>query len=107
MRAIINKNLKSLEDYLPFIELSCNISIRSSTYYSLFEIFYGFYPLTPMDFIPLLINARANLDDQKEADLVKSNYEKAQLHIKKKNEQYTSHVNKGRKHLIFEPDDWV
>ena len=97
MCTIVNKNLKSWEDCLPFIEFAYNRSTHSSISYSLFEIVYGFNLLTPMDLIHLPLKA----------ELIKSIHEKARLHIEKKNEQYATQVNKGRKCLIFELRNWV
>ncbi|KAH9752088.1 hypothetical protein KPL71_014557 [Citrus sinensis] len=70
-----------------------------------FEIVYGYNPLTLMDLILVLVDARAKLDGQKKAELVKSIHEQAQLHIEKKNEQYVTQVNKGSKRLILNPLD--
>ena len=44
---------------------------------------------------------------EKMAELVKSIHEKVRLQIEKKNEQYASHANKGRRCVTFEPRDWV
>ncbi|KAH9752091.1 hypothetical protein KPL71_014557 [Citrus sinensis] len=68
-------------------------------------IVYGYNPLTLMDLILVLVDARAKLDGQKKAELVKSIHEQAQLHIEKKNEQYVTQVNKGSKRLILNPLD--
>ena len=38
MNVIIQKNLKNLEDYLPFIEFAYNRSVHSTTEFSPFEI---------------------------------------------------------------------
>ncbi|XP_038983993.1 uncharacterized protein LOC103716477 [Phoenix dactylifera] len=34
-------------------------------------------------------------------------HERVKQHIEKKNEQYASKASKGRKQVVFEPDDWV
>ncbi|KAH9780563.1 hypothetical protein KPL71_008129 [Citrus sinensis] len=90
-----------------YLKFAYDMSIHSSTSYSPFEIVYGFNLLTPMDLIPLLVDTRASLDGQKKAELVKSIHQKARLHIEKKNDQYATQVNKGRKRLIFKHGDWI
>ena len=55
LRAIIKKNIKTLEDYLPHIEFVYNRSIHCTTKYSPFEIVYVFNLLTPLDLTPLLV----------------------------------------------------
>ncbi|XP_041001589.1 uncharacterized protein LOC121247286, partial [Juglans microcarpa x Juglans regia] len=80
---------------------------HSTTSYSLFEIVYGFNPLTPLDLMPLPVDDRSSLDGQKKADLVKSLHERVRLQIAQKNERVASQANKGRRRVIFEPGDWV
>ena len=53
LRAIIQKNLKSWEECLPFVEFAYNRTMHSTTGFSPFQIVYGFNPLTSMDLIPL------------------------------------------------------
>jgi len=72
VNVIIQKNLKNLEDYLPFIEFAYNRSVHSMTEFLPFEIVYGFNPLTPMDLIPLLIDERVHLDGNHKAQVVKT-----------------------------------
>ena len=107
LRTVIQKNLKSWEDCLPFIEFAFNRSMHSTTSCSPFELVYGFNPLTPLDLIPLPIDERASLDGKRKAELVQSIHEKARLQIEKRNEHYAKQANKGRRRVIFQPGDWV
>ena len=107
LRTIVDKNLKSWEECLPFIEFAYNRSIHCSTSYSPFEIVYGFNPLTPLDLLSFPVNEIGSLDGEKKAELVKLIHEKAKAHIERKNEQYASQANKGRKRVVFQPGDWV
>jgi hypothetical protein len=63
--AIIQKNLKSLEECLPFVEFAYNKTVHSTTGFSPFEIVYGFNPVTPMDLIPLPFEERVSLDGER------------------------------------------
>ncbi|RVW12431.1 Transposon Ty3-I Gag-Pol polyprotein [Vitis vinifera] len=78
LRTIIQKNLKNWEDCLPFIEFAYN-----------------------------RINEMTSLDGEKKAEMVKKLHESVQKHIEKKNEQYATKANKGRRQVLFEPGDWV
>ena len=99
LRTIIQKNLKSLEDCLLFIEFAYNRSVPSTTNMSPFEIVYGFNPLTPLDLFPLPVNETESLDGHRKADIVKKFHETVNLinKIEKKNEHYATKVNKGVK----------
>jgi hypothetical protein len=107
LRAIIRKNIKTWEEYLPHVEFAYNRAVHSATKYLLFEIVYGFNPLTPLDLSPLPLTEHVNLDGKKKADFVKQIHEKARLNIERRTEQYATQANKGRHNLIFEPGDWV
>ena len=107
LRTIIQKNLKNWEDCLPFIKFAYNRNVHSTTNFSPFEIVYGFNPLTPLDLLPLLVNEMTSLDGQKKAKMVMKLHESVRKHIEKKNEQYATKANKGRRQVLFEPSDWV
>src|SRR5262249_38299994 len=105
LRIVVGKNLKTWEECWPYIEFAYNRSMHSTTGLSLFEVVYGFNPLTPLDLIPLPINKRQSLDGKKNVELVKSIHDKVRLQIVKRNEQVAAQVNKGRRHVNFEVGD--
>jgi hypothetical protein len=105
--AVIQKNLKNWEDCLPFIEFAYNCSVHSTTKFSPFEMVYGFNPLTLMDLIPLPVDERVSLDGNCKAQVVKTLHESVRQQIEKRNRVYVTKANKGRKHVVFQPDDWV
>ena len=92
---------------MPFIEFLYNRSVHSTTNFSPYEIVFGFNPLTPLDMLPLLLNEMTSLDCQKKVEMVKKLHESVRKHIEKKNEQYVTKANKGRRQVLFEPGDWV
>ena len=63
--------------------------------------------LTPMDLIPLPVYERVSLDGNRKAQVVKTLYESVQVHIKKRNRVHATKANKGCKHVVFQPDNWV
>jgi len=75
LRAIIQKNLKSWEECLPFVEFVYNRIVHSTTSFSPFKIVYGFNPLTPIDLIPLPFEEKVSLDDEKKTKMVRQLHE--------------------------------
>jgi hypothetical protein len=63
---------------LIFIEFANNHSVHSTIDYSLFEIIYGFNPLTPLDLIHLLLDENVSVDGNTKAQVVKDLYAKIQ-----------------------------
>jgi len=63
---------------LIFIEFAYNHSVHSTIDYSLFEIIYGFNPLTPLDLIHLLVDENVSVDGNTKAQVVKDLYAKIQ-----------------------------
>jgi hypothetical protein len=97
LRVVIQKNLKSWEECLPFVEFAYNRTMHSTTGFSPFKIVYSFNPLTPMDLIPLPFEERVSLDGEKKAKMVRQLHEGVRLQIEKKNRRYASKANMGRK----------
>jgi hypothetical protein len=107
LRAVIQKNLKSWEECLPFVEFAYNRTVHSTTGFSPFKIVYGFNPLTPMDLIPLHFEEMVTLDGENKAKMVRQLHEGVRMQIEKKNKLYASKANKGRKLVVFRLGDWV
>ena len=84
------------------VEFAYNRSVHSTTYYSPFEVGYGFNPLTALDILPLPSNEYANFDGKKKENSIKELHAKVGANIEKKNEQYSKQANKGRVKVIFE-----
>src|SRR5262249_36805240 len=107
LRAIIEKNIRTWEDCLPFVEFAYNRAVHSTTHCSPFEILYGLNPLTPIDLLPLPFNKFVSFDADSKADFVKELHTQVKDGIKQHNAKVASRVNKGRKPMIFHPSDWV
>ncbi|RDY06561.1 hypothetical protein CR513_09438, partial [Mucuna pruriens] len=107
LRAIIQKNLKYWEKYLPHVEFAYNRIVNSTSSYFPFEVVYGFNPLTPLDILTLTTNKHTNLDGKQKTKFVKELHAKVRANIKKMNEQYARQANKGSVKVTFEPADWV
>lgn len=53
LHPLINRNIKTWKECLPYIEFSHNRSVRSTTQMSPFEVVYSFNPLTLLDLLSL------------------------------------------------------
>ena len=85
LRYMVGKNLKAWEECLPHAEFSYNRVVNSTTSYSLFEVVYGFNPLSPLDLLPLPNTfTMMNRDELSKPNFVKSFPEKVKTQIEKK-----------------------
>lgn len=107
LRTMVKGNLKTWEEYLPFVEFAYNHAKHSATLFSPFEIVYGFNPLSPLDLVSLPLKEQSSLDGKKKAEYVRRLHAKAKENVEKKTKLYAKHANKGRKELIFEVGDLV
>jgi hypothetical protein len=96
LRVVIQKNLKSWEECLPFVEFAYSRTVHSTTNFSPFENVYRFHPLTHMNLIPLPFEENVSIDGEKKTKMVRQLHEGLRLQIEKKNKLYTSKANKGR-----------
>ena len=87
LKAIIKKNSKTYEDYLPHVKFAYNRTIHSATKFLPFEIVYGFNPLGPLDLSPLPMSEHVNLYGKKKAKFVKHIHEKARLNNERRMEK--------------------
>ena len=107
LRSLINKNLRSWEDSLPFIEFAYNRSVHSTTCQSPFETLYGINPLTPLDLLPLPRNEHESPDGRNKAAKIKQMHDRIRRNIERRTEQMVKNANRGRRKVIFEPGDLV
>jgi hypothetical protein len=103
LHVVIQKNLKSWEECLPFVEFACNRIVHLTTDFSPFEIVYGFNPLTPMDLIPLPFFKKVSLDGKKKTKMVRQLHEGVQLQIKKKTDCTLLNQIRGVNKLFSNP----
>ncbi|XP_037494051.1 uncharacterized protein LOC119370296 [Jatropha curcas] len=85
LRDIVGKNLKTLEDCLPFIEFAYNRSIHSTSGFTPFELVYGFNPLNPLT---VFGSCSSKI-------------------LKRGNNTYADRANKVKEEAGVSPGDWV
>ncbi|KAE8698135.1 pentatricopeptide repeat-containing protein [Hibiscus syriacus] len=78
----LSKNTLNWEECLPFVEFAYNQSIHSTT------------------------DQVVSLDGEKKVAIVKDIHAKSKLKMEKTYEAIANRVNKGRRHVTFEPGDW-
>jgi hypothetical protein len=107
LRAVLKKNIKMWEDYLPHIEFAYNRLLHSTTKMCPFKIVYGLLPRSPIDLMPLPTSEKLNFDAKQRAELMLKLHETTKENIKCMNAKYKSAGDKGRRKMIFEPRDLV
>ncbi|RDX96603.1 hypothetical protein CR513_20700, partial [Mucuna pruriens] len=63
LRCFVEKNLKTWEAWLPYIEFAYNKVVNKTTSHTPFELVYGLKLLSPSDLVPLLVASKANPED--------------------------------------------
>jgi transposase InsO family protein len=107
LRAVLKKNIKLWEECLPHVEFASNRSMHSTTKMCPFEIVYGLIPRAPIDLMPLPASEKLNFDAKQRAELMLKLHEITKENIERMNSKYKLAGDKGRKQLIFEPDELV
>jgi hypothetical protein len=107
LRAVLKKNIKMWEDYLPHIEFAYNRSLHPTTKMCPFEIVYGLLPRALIDLMPLPTSEKLNFDAKQRAELMLKLHETTKENIERMNAKYKSAGDKGRRKMIFEPGDLV
>ena len=106
LRCFVKGNLKTWEEWLPHVEFAYNRVTDSTTSFFPFEVTYGFNPLSPLNLIPLPNDSSIlSKDGLSRATFVKDLHERVRNQIEKRMEQYACQANKGRKSIVFKPED--
>jgi len=82
--------------------------VHSTTSHSPFEVVYGFNPLTPLNFLPLLTHeAWTCQDGEAKAKYIQDLHSQVKEIIERRVKKQQVDGNKGRKEVIFQEVDWV
>jgi hypothetical protein len=103
LRAVLKKNIKLWEEYLPHVEFAYNRFMHYTTKMCPFEIIYGMIPRAPIDLMPLPTSEKLNFC----AELILELHETTKKNIERMNSKYKLAGDKGRKQLIFESGELV
>ena len=107
LRVLINKNIKEWEECLPIAEYAYNRARHSTTGKSLFEVVYGFNPLSPLDILPLPLQERANKDASARATYLKKMHEETRSTIERQVQRLSAKLNINKSPMVFQPGDLV
>ena len=78
-----------------------------ATHCSLFEVAYGFNPLTRLDLISIHSNIFVSKAATSKANGIKTLHKEGKETIEKQNFNVASRINKGRNEIIFQPGNWL
>jgi hypothetical protein len=70
LRAVLKKNIKTWEEYLPHVEFAYNRSLHSTTKMCPFEIVYDLLPRALIDLMPLPSSKKLNFDAKQRVELM-------------------------------------
>jgi hypothetical protein len=92
---------------LPHVEFAYNHSMHFTTKMCPFEIVYGLIPRAPIDLMTLPSSEQLNFDAKQRAKLMVKLHKTTKENIECMNSKYKLAGDKGRKQLIFEPNELV
>jgi hypothetical protein len=107
LRAVLKKNLKMWEEYLPHVEFAYNWATHSTTKVSPFHVVYGFNPRGPIDILPLPTSERIHDDAKERVKFILKMHETTKHNIEKMTEKYRVAGSKGKREVKLEPGDLV
>jgi hypothetical protein len=107
LRLMIKKNLHEWVECLPHVEFAYNRAVHSTMQLCLFEVVYGFKPITPLDLLPLPLHQRTNMEASKHADNLRKIHEKTKELIERMGKNVSEKWNQRCKEVLFEPGDLV
>jgi hypothetical protein len=107
LRAVLDKNLKLWEDFLPHVEFAYNRATHSSTKMCPFQIVYGYIPWAPIYLLTLDPLDAPHVDDVAHVKHMFDIHEQTQQNITHTNAKNQVVGSNGSKLVTFEPGDLV